>query len=106
MSNRDFPHSYRPDRSPEGRSGGFPGPGSSVPSRPGSPDGYAAASQAGGRGIDGLPGYGRGPAQPGSGGRSGGQHSSRSARGAWRGGRSPDRGGVALASKSLRSGNT
>ncbi|HEV3294261.1 MAG TPA: biosynthetic peptidoglycan transglycosylase, partial [Streptosporangiaceae bacterium] len=101
MSNRDFPYGYRPDRSPEGRSGGFPGPGSSVPSRPGSPDGYAAASQAGGRGIDGLPGYGRGSAQPGSGGRSGGQHSNRSSRGALRGGgRSPGRGGAAASGRS------
>ena len=101
VSNRDFPYGYRPDRSPEGRSGGFPGPGSSVPSRPGSPDGYAAASQAGGRGIDGLPGYGRGSAQPGSGGRSGGQHSNRSSRGALRGGgRSPGRGGAAASGRS------
>ena len=91
----------RPDRSPEGRSGGLPGAGSSVPSRPGSPDGYAAASQAGGRGIDGLPGYGRGSAQPGSGGRSGGQHSNRSSRGALRGGgRSAGRGGAAASGRS------
>jgi membrane peptidoglycan carboxypeptidase len=92
VSNRDFPHSYRPGRGPERRSGGLPGSGGSFPSRPESPDGYAQASRAGGRDFGGLGGYGRSS----GGGRSGGQHSSRSTRGGLRGGgRSPGRGGAA-----------
>jgi membrane peptidoglycan carboxypeptidase len=94
VSNRDFPHSYRPGQGPEGRPAGLPDRGTSFPSGPGSPDGYARASQAGGRGLGG---YGR------SSGRSGGQHSNRSSRGALRGGGgSPRRGEQAAASGGVR----
>jgi membrane peptidoglycan carboxypeptidase len=94
VSNRDFPHSYRPGRGSEGRSGDLPGSSRSFPPRPDSPGGYAPASQAGGRGFDGLGGYGRSS----GGGRSGGQHSSRSGRGGPRaGGRALGRGGTANA---------
>jgi len=94
VSNRDFPHSYRPGPGPEGRSGGPAGRGSSFPPPPGAPDGYARASAAGGRGFGGLGGYGRSS----GGGRSGGQHSARPGRGAPRGsGRLLGRGGPAAA---------
>ena len=83
MSNPDIPHAYRPGR------------GGSFPSRPGS-DGYAAASQAGGRGLDGLGGYGRSSGRSAGGGRHGGR-SNRSSRGSLRGGGSPRRGGAAAA---------
>src|SRR5262249_56157064 len=54
-----------------------PAPGAASPHPPGPADGYAKASQAGGRGLGG---FGRG-----AGGRSsGGQHSSRSSRGGLR----------------------
>ena len=76
MSNPDIPAPYRPGR------------GGSFPPRPGSPDGYAAASQAGG--------YGRTSGRPGGAGRHGG-HSNRSSRGSQRDGGSPRHGGPAAA---------
>jgi len=76
VSNPDIPHAYRPGR------------GGSFPSRPGSSDGSAAASEAGG--------YGRSSGRSAGGGRHGG-HSNRSSRGSLRGGGSPRRGGAATA---------
>jgi membrane peptidoglycan carboxypeptidase len=76
VSNPDIPAPYRPGR------------GGSFPSRPGSPDGYAAASQAGG--------YGRTSGRPGGAGRHGG-HSNRPSRGSQRDGGSPRHGGPAAA---------
>src|SRR5215472_4317318 len=83
VSNPDIPYAYRPGR------------GGSSPSRDSS-DGYAAASQAGSRGLDERSGYGRGSGRSGGGGRHGG-HSNRSSRGSLRGGGSPRRGGTAAA---------